>query len=149
MPLASRTRARVVAMQALCVFDTVGDAFEADLGTFLRDRVNYIDLGWEHALTPDLVALARDLAVGTWKNRAQYDDLLGKHVIGWSVARMPPVDRNILRLGLHEILERPDTPWQVVINEAVEMAKEFGGKESPGFINGVLDGLRKEIVPAT
>ncbi len=147
MPVTQRSRARVLAMQALCVLDGVGAAFEADLGEFFRDRVNYTDLGWDRALPGDVLALARELTEGTWRKRGEYDALLGKHVAGWSVERMPPVDRNILRLGLHELLERPDTPCAVVINEAIELAKEFGGKDSPAFVNGVLDGLRKEIVP--
>ena len=147
MPDTPRSRARVLAMQALCVFDSVGDAFEAQLSDFLRDRVNYVDLGWRGTLTTDALMLARELTLGTWQKRAQYDQLLAQHVPAWSTGRMPPVDRNLLRLGLHEILEHPETPYQVVINEAVEVAKTFGGNESAAFVNGVLDGIRKVIVP--
>jgi len=147
MPATQRSRARVLAMQALCVLDSVGPAVEAGVGVVFRARVNYVDLGWDRSLPGDVLTLARELTEGTWENREQYDGLLGKHVAGWSVERMPPVDRNILRLGLHEMLERPDTPCAVVINEAIELAKEFGGKDSPAFVNGVLDNLRKEIVP--
>jgi transcription antitermination protein NusB len=136
-------------MQALCVFDSVGDAFEPQLAAFLRDRVNYADLGWDRPLTLDALTLARDLTLGTWQKRAEYDKLLAEHVRAWSIDRMPPVDRNLLRLGLHEILEHPETPYQVVINEAVEVAKAFGGTDSGGFVNGVLDGIRKAIVPGS
>ena len=71
--------------------------------------------------------------------------MLSRHVARWSLKRMQPVDRNLLRLGLFELLEQPDTPYRVVINEAVELAQQFGGTESPGFVNGVLDGLRHEL----
>ncbi len=140
-----RTRARVLALQALCAFDAQGEAFAGHLGSFLHDTMNYADLGWRGRCEVDIVQLARKLAEGAWKRRPQSDALLQKHVADWSVERMQPVDRNILRLGLYELLDEPETPPAVVINEAVELANLFGGSESPGFVNGVLDALRKRI----
>ncbi len=94
-----------------------------------------------------MVTFARQLARGAWEQRERADTLLRDTVPDWSVGRMQPVDRNILRIGLYELLECPETPFAVVINEAVELARQFGGADSPGFVNGVLDGLRKRLLP--
>lgn len=145
MPLRKRSRARILALQALCVFDALGEAFAGDLDSFLDDPVHHADLGWKRRPQPALLAFARTLAVGAWQHRAQVDALLEQGATEWSIKRMQPVDRNILRLGLYELLECPETPYQVVINEAVELARRFGGAESPAFVNGVLDGLRRKL----
>jgi len=146
MPLTKRSRARVLAVQALCVFDALGETFAPDLDAFLHDRANYADLGWRRQPEPALLDFARELATGTWQQRDRYDELLRQNAAGWSLERMQPVDRNILRLGLHELLECPDTPFAVVLNEAIELAHLFGGAESPAFVNGVLDGLRLKLL---
>lgn len=134
----------MLALQALCLYDALGDSFTEQLDTFLADPANRADLHWRHPLGPQAVSFARELAAGTWQQRAASDQLLTQHVVGWSLDRMQPVDRNILRLGLYELLHCPDRPYEVVINEAIELARRFGGAESPAFVNGVLDGLRRE-----
>jgi N utilization substance protein B len=144
-PAHQRSQARVLALQALCVFDTVGDDFETHLDLLLHDRTNHVDLAWPKAPPRDILKLARHFALGTWRCRQSCDDLLTRHATDWSVPRMPPVDRNILRLGLYELLEEPDTPPAVVINEAIELARQFGGEDSPAFVNGVLDTIRKHL----
>ncbi len=148
MSLRKRSQSRVLALQALCVFDALGERFDGDLDGFLRDGVNYTDLGWQDPPEPELLALAREMARGAWQLQARCDELLRQHVPGWSVQRMQPVDRNILRLGLYELLECPGTPPQVVISEAVELARRFGGTDSPAFVNGVLDGVRRGLLAA-
>ncbi len=145
MSLRKRSHSRMLALQAVCLFDSLGESFGDDLDTFVRDTVNYADLGWKQPPEPELLSFARALARGAWQHRIRCDELLAKYVPGWSVSRMQPVDRNILRLGLYELLECPETPHQVVINEAVELARHFGGTESPAFVNGVLDGVRREL----
>ncbi len=145
MPLDQRSQARVLALQALCLVDSLGDEFLAELDRFLRDPVNFHDLGWPRAPRDRVFTVAGELARGAWRERARSEQLLAEHVPGWSVERMQPVDRNILRLGLYELLEQPQTPHAVLINEAVELARQFGGAESAGFVNGVLDGVRKAL----
>lgn len=145
MPRSKRSQARVLALQALCAYESGGDAFDAELERFLRDAANYGDLRWAGPPSPEILKLAKDLARGAWHSRARADELLGESVPGWSVQRMSPVDRNILRLGLYELLERPGTPPAVVINEAIELARDFGGSDSPKFVNGVLDGIRRKL----
>jgi N utilization substance protein B len=145
MSFRQRSHARVLALQALCLFDALGETFAEQLERFLGDADNYTDLEWRRPPSPELISFARELALGAWQERAASDQLLAQHVAGWSVRRMQPVDRNILRLGLYELRQCPDRPHQVVINEAVELARRFGGAESPAFVNGVLDGLRREM----
>ena len=134
-----------MALQALCLFDALGPSFDEEVGAFLQDSVNYVDLGWHGRPRAKLVRLARGLVTGARANRERYDQLLRDAVPGWSLERMQPVDRNILRLGLYELLEVPDTPFQVVLNEAIELARLFGGTESSAFVNGVLDGVRRRL----
>lgn len=145
MPLTKRSQARVLALQALCAVEVGGEVFERDLDGFLHDCANYEDLGWGGPPEPALIDRARRLARGAWREHERYDALLRAHVAGWSLERMQPVDRNVLRLGLHELLEYPETSHAVVINEAIELARAFGGNDSPAFVNGVLDSLRRKL----
>lgn len=140
-----RTLARRLALQALCILESVGDGFLAELGAFLRDDPVLDDLGIPAPPPDDVPQHAARLARETWARRTELDERLAARSAHWSVARMPPVDRNILRLGLYELLEERDTPPQVVLNEAVELARLFGDAESPKFVNGLLDTLHREL----
>ena len=139
------TQARVLAMQALALFDAMGDAFRPELNHFLTDAANREDLGFDSPPSPETLTLARSLAEGTWERRVVYDPLITAATPHWSLERMPPVERSVLRLALHELITRPETPDAVVLNEAIELARQFGGGESPAFINGVLDGVRARL----
>jgi transcription antitermination factor NusB len=145
MSFHQRSHARVLALQALCLFDALGDEFGEQLESFLADPDNHADLEWRRPPGPKIISFAREMVLGAWRERATSDRLLEQHVAGWSIQRMQPVDRNILRLGLYELRQCLDRPYQVIINEAVELARRFGGSESPAFVNGVLDGLRREL----
>lgn len=145
MPLRKRSQARSLALQALCLYDSLGHTFDEQVDRFLSDTVAQHDVGIDAPLPPEAVSFARQLATGAWQKRSEHDALLERAIIGWSLTRIAPVDRNILRLGLHELLEQPDTPPQVVINEAIELARKFGDQDSPAFVNGVLDTLRREL----
>jgi N utilization substance protein B len=74
------------------------------------------------------------------------DELLSRHSVGWTLDRMPVVDRNLLRLGAYELIWEDDVPDAVVLDEAVELAKEFSTDESPSFVNGLL-GKLMELKP--
>src|SRR5262245_43875920 len=123
MPTRQRSQGRILAMQALCVLDALGDDFLAQLDEFFRDSRVHAESELELPVRPEAQRFARALTEGTWRKRADYDSLLSQAVTDWSVARMSHVDRNILRLGLHELLDTTDTPPQVIINEAVELAQ--------------------------
>lgn len=83
----------------------------------------------------------RQLVEGVLPRRQFLDDVISEFSRGWTASRLPRVDRALLRLAIWEIL-KSETPPAVIINEAVELAKEYGTAESPGFINGVLDNIR-------
>jgi len=123
-----RSRAREVALQVLYQDDlnlgqspTVGEEFAK---ARLSDE--------------SLLAFARSLISGVRRNRGELDELLDKTADNWSLGRMAATDRNVMRLGAFEILYT-DTPDAVAINEAVELAKRFGNKQSALFVNGILD----------
>ena len=89
---------------------------------------------------PELVEFANSLIAGVRRNRQELDHVLSQTADHWSLERMAATDRNVLRLGAFEILYS-DTPDRVAINEAVELAKRFGTRQSAQFVNGILDRL--------
>ncbi len=82
---------------------------------------------------------------GVLKEPEVLDGAIDRHSFSWSTDRMPSVDRNILRLGAWELMNRPDLPVAVVISEAVELAKRFSTEESGSFVNGVLSAIAGEV----
>jgi transcription antitermination protein NusB len=87
---------------------------------------------------PPLPAYARELVTGVQAHRRQIDDLLTGHSHGWSLDRMPAVDRNILRIGAYELLWEDQVPDAVAISEAVQLARDLSTEGSPAFVNGLL-----------
>jgi len=89
---------------------------------------------------------ANHLFDATVKDSAAIDSLVGELSENWRLDRLPPVDRNILRLAIYEIkIQHKDTPPKVAIDEALKLAKKFSSEESPAFLNGILDAARKKI----
>ncbi|MGE0711161.1 MAG: transcription antitermination factor NusB [Planctomycetota bacterium] len=91
----------------------------------------------------DARRFARDLVLGTRRELAAIDRELEAVAINWRLERMAAIDRNVLRLGCYELRYRPDLPPAVSINEAVQLAKTYSTKDSGGFVNGILDKVRK------
>lgn len=87
---------------------------------------------------PPVPEYAVTLVEGVDAHAGRIDELLAEHAVGWTLDRMPAVDRNILRLGAYELLYAPDIPDPVAIAEAVELARDLSTDESPAFINGLL-----------
>ena len=101
---------------------------------------------WSDSETPaDTRAFATRLATGTVGALAEIDALLERNLEHWRLDRLAVVDRNVLRLAVFEFLNETDTPRIVVIDEAIEVAKRFGGEQSGQFVNGILDALRKHL----
>lgn len=94
--------------------------------------------------TPETICFATGLVSGVLNNRSATDNLIRKYAPAWPLEQLAIVDRNILRLGIHELLTK-DVPAKVAINEAVELAKAFGGENSAKFINGVLGSVYTEL----
>jgi transcription antitermination protein NusB len=86
-----------------------------------------------------------DLVSGVGKHLARIDALIGAHAIDWTLDRMAAVDRNILRLAVYELLERPDIPAAAVLSEAVELATRYSTDESSRFVNGLLASVAKDV----
>jgi N utilization substance protein B len=126
-----RHRARMAALQAL---------FEADCTHHHLSAV--IERRLEDVMLPEAGAsFARELVQGVEARQEQLDGLIAQYAPEWPVDQIAIIDRNILRLAIFELLMRDDTPVKVAINEAVELAKEFGSDSSGRFVNGVLGSL--------
>ena len=89
-------------------------------------------------------AFTRELVEGVEADRGSLDESIARHASGWSLDRIAPLERNILRVAVHEMRSREDVPVEVAIDEAVEAAKELCGVDAPGFINGVLGAVQRE-----
>lgn len=76
---------------------------------------------------------------GVWSNLSKVDEVISTHAVNWELHRMATIDRNILRIASFELMFMEDTPHKVVINEAIELAKKYGDKDSGKFVNGILD----------
>lgn len=85
--------------------------------------------------------LTRELVLGVEEHQEQLDEAIAAHAKGWTLARMPAIDRNVLRVAAFELLGRRDVPVAVVLDEAVELAKRFSTDDSGRFVNGVLAAL--------
>lgn len=118
--------------------------YQADL----TDRAPSEVLAERDALERIAPVYARECVLGVQEHLGEIDRLLGEAAEGWTVARMPAVDRAILRLAAYEILYRDDVPDAVIINEAVEAAKELSTEPSRGFVNGLLGKIARDRAAA-
>lgn len=134
--MTTRRRAREIVLQVLFEEDLNPDQDQQVADQFLVNRM--------HGNRP-LVEFSRRLVSAVRKHRKELDRILSAHATNWSIRRMAPIDRNILRLGAYELLHT-DTPGRVVINEAVELAKRYGDKQSSQFVNGILDRILRSQV---
>ncbi len=125
-------------MQALCQLDAQPEAFLEQLDEFLAEE------GAPRAVQK----YARHLVRDAHGDLARIDGHLQGVLDNWDLKRVSAVERNILRTAVCELLHHAATPEKVVLNEAVEIAKEFGSRESPGFVNGVLDAVIKKRLGA-
>ena len=98
----------------------------------------------DQLLEKHATAFTRELAEGAAKDQPELDGLIERHAEGWTLDRIAPLERNILRVALYELLRREDVPAEVAIDEAVEAAKELCGADAPGFVNGILGAAARE-----
>ncbi len=129
-----RSRAREIALQLLFWRDANPTAPRPVIEQFVRDRLR----------DPALEPFCLSLYDGVVARLSEIDGLLTSAAENWRLIRMAAVDRNVLRLGTAELLATaPDAPAAVVINEAIELARRYGAKDSPAFVNGVLDRINR------
>ena len=127
----SRRLARETALQVL---------FQRDLTQEPLDIAETVQRWAGEFVVPEAsMAFAQELVDGTITHLDEIDKKLTTFTQEWSISRMANVDRNVMRLATYEILFRPDIPGRVSLNEAIELAKRFGGEESAKFVNGILD----------
>ncbi|MDP2673830.1 MAG: transcription antitermination factor NusB [Dehalococcoidia bacterium] len=123
-----RRRARIAALKTLFEVDSVGHPPDEILDRQLEDS----------PLPEDAAQFARELVRGVLEQRERLDEIIRKNAPAWPLEQVAAVDRSILRLAIYEIVIDNRVPMRAAINEAVELAKEFGGEASPKFVNGVL-----------
>lgn len=130
-----RTKARECAFQILYQWQITAEPMSAVLEGFWRVRSG----------TPAARAMAERLACGAHAQAAALDGQIAEAATHWRIDRIAPVDLTILRLGAYELGHETNTPAAVVLDEAVELAKRFGEADSPAFVNGVLDAIRRRL----
>src|ERR1700730_8872494 len=135
--MTKRSRARELALQLLFQRDHNPGVDRATIERFVHDRLR----------DPPLEPFCLGLYDGVVSHLADIDQQLSQAAENWRLPRIATVDRNILRLGAYELQFAPDTPAGVAFDEAIELARRYGSADSPAFVNGVLDRLRKDLVP--
>ena len=135
-----RSQARRIALQGLYQLDVQGEPYLAD------GLQGFVDQATED---PKVREIAYFMAKSAWAFHTTADTWLGRSAEKWPIHRMAVVDRNILRLAAWELVNYPQTPPKVVLDEAIDMGKEFSTADSGGFINGILDALLKELLANT
>jgi transcription antitermination protein NusB len=135
----AKHRAREAALQMLyqCEIGKAG-AYES-IATYWPAREGDEDL------PEPLREFANGVVRGTLERQEEIDRMLQAHAQNWRIERMNVIDRLVLRMSVYEMLTQPETPSKVIINEALELARSFSGEEAVGFVNGVLDAVRKEL----
>lgn len=115
---------------------------ELNSGDFSEQMDQFLEIS---PVQEDVRKFMVDLVETISHSKVEIDELLEKSSENWTLARMTVIDRNILRIATAELMFHKDIPPKVVIDEAVEIAKKFGSEDSPDFINGVLDRIKKEV----
>jgi transcription antitermination protein NusB len=132
--MGTRRKAREYALQMLFQWDITHDPIETIAGPFWENREEQ----------QAVIEFARRLVTQTVEHVEKIDVVIQSHAEHWRLDRMAVVDRNILRLATQELLFDTETPGTVVINEAIEIARRYSAQESPQFINGILDSIKRE-----
>lgn len=138
--MASRHLSRSIVMQSLYEWDFYGKK-EGSLEAIVDRNIKNFGPGLED------INFVKGLAQGVAKHLADLDTIIEKAAPEWPIAQIPLIDRNVLRIGLYELLyaNKEEVPPKVAINEAIELAKTFSGRVSGRFINGVLGTVYKQL----
>lgn len=130
----NRTKAREYALQILYAIDIKKD-----------DPKDCVEQFWEGSdeSSDQVKSFSNEIVLGVSEHRKEIDSLISKYATNWELDRMAVIDRNVLRLATYELLFIEDIPPKVSINEAIDIAKKFGGNDSGKFVNGVLDKINK------
>ena len=129
-----RTKARECVLKILYAVDITKEAPEKCIEIFWQSN---------EEIEPQVRAFADVLVLGVFKNKELIDRVISEHATNWELKRMAVIDRNILRFATYELLYMEEIPPKVSINEAIDIAKRYGDKDSGKFVNGVLDSINK------
>jgi N utilization substance protein B len=121
--------------------------FQADLGKQTPDQVRATFWKSNDQVEPEVRGFAEDLFRVAIENQEKIDDLIAANSRHWRLERMPAVDRNLLRMAVGEMLGFKGTPFPIVINEALEIARRYAAPESINFLNGMLDSIAHGLLP--
>jgi transcription antitermination protein NusB len=137
MTTGTRRKSRELAMQML---------FQGDLGKQTPEQVRKTFWLAREESDAEVRGFAEDLYRMATVRSEEIDALIVQHLVNWRLERMPGVDRNVLRLAAAEMLGFKGTPFPIVINEALEIARRYSAPESVSFLNGVLDAMAKDLI---
>jgi N utilization substance protein B len=137
--MASRRKARILAFQALYAWEVSHASLEELLG------FSWVEEGKIGQMEEELLTFSKFIIAGVIENKKILDAAIEKHLSHWPFERIKKVDLAILRMGAYCLMFQNDIPPGITIDEAIEISKEFGSDDSYKFINGVLDGIRKDI----
>jgi transcription antitermination factor NusB len=129
-----RTTARECALKILYRIEISSESVESSINDFWP-RENH---------SGEIMDFANNLVKGIYKNLQEINSMISKYADNWEIKRIAVIDKNIIRMGIFELLFMPDIPPKVSINEAIELAKKYGDVDSGKFVNGVLDKIREE-----
>lgn len=138
MTATSRRKSRELAMQML---------FQADVGKQTPDQVQATFWKSVDAVEPEVRGFAEDLFRSSLAHQEQIEEIISANSRHWRIERMPSVDRNLLRMAVGEMLGFKGTPFPIVINEALEIARRYSAPESINFLNGILDAIAHSLLP--
>jgi N utilization substance protein B len=133
--MGQRRQSRELALQALYYIDVCKDDSERAYRLFCK----------HFEPEENIRDFFEKIVKGTIENKADIDKLIETHSSNWRLSRMSGVDRNVIRISVYEILYCSDIPSTVAINEAIDIGKKFGTKDSGAFINGILDAISQNI----
>ncbi|MCE5301173.1 MAG: transcription antitermination factor NusB [Spirochaetia bacterium] len=136
-----RRAARIIALQSLYQIEIAEKPMD-EINEFI-DNYSTANLGQEEKFIDKAKEFAKELVVTVEGKKAEIDGIIPKYLKNWKFDRILVIDRNILRIGVAELMFREDIPYKVTINEMIELAKRFGDEKSGSFVNGVLDNMVK------
>ena len=138
----TRHHAREVALQLLYRYDVANLGAQTSQSALAQEIATHFD---HFKVAQELREFVAQLVAGSLLGITELDGLIEKHAANWKLGRMGYVDRSILRMAAYELQNFPETASSIVINEAVELAKQFGTNESAGFVNGILDAIKTTV----
>lgn len=135
----ARRKSRILAFQALYAWDSGS-----------TDEQTLLDFSWASAsqlerMGEDGKAFARLIISGTLEHLPQIDDMISRHLVNWEIERLNKVDLAVLRMSVYSLMFQKDIPASIVIDEAVDISREFGAGEAYRFVNGVLGAVKPAI----